>query len=95
MRNQLRDNLNFITTNITETKTNSFMILFYIIFGWFFFVTLGLALFELRPDKERLYRELKLLKESCKYKVSLPIAMFVYLPFSIYNSLKKIFGNNE
>jgi hypothetical protein len=68
--------------------------LFYIIFGWIFFVTIGLALFELRPDKDRLYVQLKIIKDSCKYKLSFPIVMFCYLPFSIYNSLKKILGND-
>jgi hypothetical protein len=70
------------------------MILFYIIFGWFVLVTIGFALFELRPDKDRLYLQLKIIKESCKYKLSFPIVMFFYLPFSIYSSLKKILGKD-
>jgi hypothetical protein len=70
------------------------MILFYIIFGWFILVTIGFSLLELRPDKDRLYVHLKILKESCKYKLSFPIVMFFYLPFSIPNSLKKIFSND-
>ena len=70
------------------------MILFYIIFGWFFFATLGLALYELRPDKEYIYNEFKKIKESCKYKLSFSLAMFVYTPFTIFNSLKKILGKD-
>ena len=70
------------------------MILFYIIFGWFILVTIGFAIMELRPDKDRLYLQLKILKESCQYKLSFPIVMFFYLPFSIPISLKKIFGND-
>lgn len=70
------------------------MVLFYLFFGWFFFATIGLSLYELRPDKEFIYAEFKKVKESCKYKLSFPIAMFVYTPFSIYNSLKKILGKD-
>ena len=71
------------------------MILFYIIFGWSFFVTIGLALFDLRPDKDRLYKELKEVKESCKYKASFSLVMFFYTPFTIYNTLKKIIRKDE
>ena len=71
------------------------MILFYIIFGWSFFVTIGLALFDLRPDKDRLYKELKEVQESCKYKASFSLVMFFYTPFTIYNTLKKILRKDE
>ena len=69
------------------------MIVFYIIFGWVFFVTIGLALFELRPDRDILYKELKDINASCRYKATFAIAMFLYTPFSIYSSLKKIIKN--
>lgn len=70
------------------------MVLFYIFFGWFVLITIGFALLELRPDKERLFNYLQVLKQSCKYRLSFPIVMFFYLPLSIYNSLKKIFRND-
>ncbi len=66
------------------------MIIFYILFSWILLATLGMVLFELRPDKERLYRELKLLEQTTKYRITFPLAMFLYLPFSIIQSLKKI-----
>jgi hypothetical protein len=66
------------------------MVLFYIIFSWTLFGTLGLALYQLRPDKERLYQELKILEQSTRYRITFPLAMFLYLPFSIIQSLKKI-----
>jgi hypothetical protein len=71
------------------------MILFYIFFGWFILVTIGFELIELRPDKDRIYTQLLILKRTTKFAISFPLVMFFYLPFSIYYSLKKILGKND
>lgn len=70
------------------------MILSCIILAWFFFATIGLALFELRPDKIIIYKELKKLKESSTYKITFPLVVFIYTPFTIYNSLRKILNRD-
>lgn len=68
------------------------MILLKLFIAWIFFATLGLILFELRPDKEKLYLEFIKLKATTRFKYTFNIAMFMYAPFSILQSLKKIFG---
>jgi hypothetical protein len=66
------------------------MILVKLFIAWIFFAIIGLILFELRPDKEKLYIEFLKLKATTRFKYTFPIALFIYAPFSIVQSLRKI-----